>query len=96
MHTATATHLLSQFLTAHACDHAEAQAEHIATLPTDELMNEAMQAPDASPLTVALIDHLESYAQELEALENEVRMLRGLPSRERCQVIELHTRRPVA
>ena len=65
--------------------------ETLCGMPTCELMEHDWNSPEMTPLTVALLAHLESYAQEMERLEDELRGARGLPHKQPGKVVDLRT-----
>ena len=65
--------------------------ETLVGMPTCELMEHDWNSPEMTPLTVALLARLESYAQEMERLEDELRGARGLPHKQPGKVVDRRT-----
>lgn len=65
--------------------------ETLVGMPTCELMEHGWNSPELTPLTVALLARLESYAQEMERLEDELRGARGVPRKQPGKVVDLRT-----
>jgi len=59
------------------------------------LMEHAWNTPELSPLTVALLDRLESYAAEIDRMEDAMRAAGLLVRRQPGKVVDLRTRRPL-
>ena len=70
----------------------EEAAEELAAMPTRALIDRAMSAPGCDTLTVALIDRLESYIEELDCMEDALRDAGLMPRKQRGKVIYLRTR----
>ena len=71
----------------------EAAAEELGLMPTRDLIGRAMSAPGCDMLTVALIDRLESYIEELDFMEDALRAAGLMPRTQHGKVIDLLTRR---
>ncbi|WP_143218323.1 MULTISPECIES: hypothetical protein [unclassified Acidovorax] len=67
--------------------------ETLATMPTGELMEHGWTSPELTPLTVALLDRLELYADEIGRLEDELRAAGRMPRKQPGKVVDLRTRR---
>lgn len=73
----------------------EAAAEELAAMPTQDLIDRAMSAPGCDTLTVALVDRLETYIEELDRLEDALRAAGLLPRKQPGKVVDLRTRQTV-
>ena len=73
----------------------EAAAEELAAMPTRDLIDRAMSAPGCDTLTVALVDRLESYIEELDSMEDALRAAGLLPRKQPGKVVDLRSRQSV-
>lgn len=71
----------------------EVAAEELSAMPTRDLIDRAMSAPGCDTLTVALVDRLESYIEELDRMEDALRAAGLLPRKQPGKVVDLRTRR---
>lgn len=71
----------------------DATTEALTGMPISELMEHAWGAPELSPLTVALLDRLASYADEIDRMEDAMRAAGLMPRKQPGKVVNMHTRR---
>ncbi len=80
----------SEHITADVVD---ATTKVLTSMHTCELMEQALNTPELSPNTVALLDRLASYAAEIDRMEDAMRAA-GLMPRKQCgKVVDMRTRR---
>ena len=66
--------------------------EALTGMHTCELMEHAWNTPELSPLTVALLDRLETYAAEIDRMEDLMRAAGLMPRKQPGKVVDLRTR----
>lgn len=71
----------------------ETITEALTGMPTCELIEHAWNTPELSPLTVVLLDRLESYAAEIDRMEDAMRAAGLLVRKQVGKVVDLRTRR---
>lgn len=69
--------------------------ETLASMPTSELLEQGWNSPELNPLTVALLDRLETYAAEIDRMEDAMRAAGLMPRKQPGKVVDLRTRRPL-
>ena len=67
--------------------------EALTGMPTCELIEHAWNTPELSTLTVVLLDRLESYAAEIDRMEDAMRAAGLLVRKQVGKVVDLRTRR---
>ena len=76
-------------------DAVEAVAEELAAMPTRDLIDLAMGSPGCDALTVALVDRLESYAEELNRMEDAMSAAGLMARQQPGNVVDMRTRQPL-
>ncbi|MBA4061366.1 MAG: hypothetical protein C0470_13520 [Verminephrobacter sp.] len=69
--------------------------EALASMPISELLEHGWNSPELNPLTVALLDRLETYAAEIDRMEDVMRAAGLMPRKQPGKVVDLRTRRPL-
>ena len=69
--------------------------ETLCGMPISELIEHAWNTPELNPLTVALLDRLETYAAEIDRMEDAMRAAGLMPRKQPGKVVDLRTRRPL-
>lgn len=67
--------------------------ETLASMPASELMELSWNSPELNPLTVALLDRLESYAAGIDRMEDAMRAAGLMPRKQSGKVFYLRPRR---
>ena len=70
----------------------QAASEQLAAMPTRDLIDHAMSTTSCDAITVALIDRLESYMEELDRMEDALCAAGLMPRKQPGKVIDLRTR----
>ena len=70
----------------------DAITQALTGMPTCELIEHAWNTPELNPLTVALLDRLETYAAEIDRMEDIMRAAGLMPRKQPGKVIDLRTR----
>lgn len=70
----------------------EAAVEELVLMPTRDLIDHAMSTTSCDAITVALVDRLERYIEELDRMEDELRAAGRMPRKQPGKVIDLRTR----
>jgi hypothetical protein len=63
--------------------------EALTGMPTCELIEHAWNTPELSPITVTLLDRLESYAAEIDRMSDAMRTAGLLPRKQPGKVVYL-------
>ncbi len=71
----------------------DAITQALTGIPTCELIEHAWNTPELSPLTVALLNRLESYAAEIDSMGVAMRAAGLMPLKQPGKVVYLHSRR---
>ena len=65
--------------------------ETLVGMPTCELIEHAWNTPEVNPLIVALLDRLETYAAEIDRMEDAMRAAGLMPRKQPGKVVDLRT-----
>lgn len=65
--------------------------EALGSMPTCELLEHGWNSPELNPLIVALLDRLETYAAEIDRIEDAMRAAGLVPRKQPGKVVDLRT-----